>query len=218
MSNELLWAWIGLAIVIMPVQFIVAAPYGRHVSHKWGPEINNKLGWIIMEVVSLGAFSYFFFAGDGVTPVALGIATLYILHYIHRSLIYPLMLRTGSKKMPIAIVLFAILFNVVNGSINGDYLSSHPSQYSIEYLSRPNFVIGGIVFLLGAAINLRSDYKLLSLRANTPHQVHISSHVEVCLTGSPARIILVRFWSGRALPSFAGVCQPWLSLYGLPLI
>ena len=36
------------------------------------------------------------------------IGALFVAHYIHRSLIYPLMTRTGKKTMPLLIVLFAI--------------------------------------------------------------------------------------------------------------
>jgi len=172
-NETLIWVWIGLAVVSMPLQFVIAAPYGRHANRKWGPEINNKTGWVIMEIVSLLAFSYFFIIGNGHSAVAGILAGLFVMHYIHRSLIYPFMLRTGSKKMPLAIVLFAILFNVVNGSINGIYLSSHPEQYSMDYLLQPNFIIGGIMFIAGVFINVRSDYYLLSLRKNTPPSTYV---------------------------------------------
>lgn len=173
MSDALIWGWIGLAVLIMPLQFVIAAPYGRHAKNNWGPEINNKAGWIIMEVVSLMAFLYYFLQGEGRTVIATFIAALYVLHYVHRSLIYPFMLRTGNKKMPVVIVIFAILFNVVNGSINGDYLGSHPEQYDPAYFMRPNFIIGLILFIIGAWINVRADYYLLSLRKSAPPNTYM---------------------------------------------
>ena len=54
--NLLVLAWIGLAIVLVPVQLAIAAPYGRHRRAGWGPEIGNRLGWIVMELVSICAF------------------------------------------------------------------------------------------------------------------------------------------------------------------
>ena len=168
----IIW-WIIFGAVICPLQFFVAAPYGRHTSGSWGPGINSKLGWIIMELVALGAFSYCFFTGSGFSVVTKFIGGLFIAHYIHRSIIYPLMTRTGKKTIPLLIVLFAIVFNVVNGYINGDYLGNNADLYPVEYLTRPNFLIGAAMFIGGAVINITSDYYLISLRKNSDSNQYV---------------------------------------------
>ena len=122
-----------------------------------------------MELVALLAFIVTFVTGSGLTAVTVFFASLFTLHYVHRSIIYPLMTRTGKKKMPILIVLFAMMFNVVNGSINGDYLGNSYLDYQLEYFASPKFIVGFLLFIVGAVINIRSDYYLISLRkSNDP--------------------------------------------------
>src|ERR1700761_812280 len=53
-------AWIGLALVLFPIQLFVTAPYGRHVREGWGPRIPNRLGRFAMEIVSLALFATLF--------------------------------------------------------------------------------------------------------------------------------------------------------------
>ncbi len=172
-SGQFIIGWIIFAVVICPLQFVVAAPYGRHTSSKWGPLVNSKLGWVVMELVSLVAFGYAFWSAGSWSQVSLILAALFAAHYVHRSLIYPFMTRTGKKRMPLLIVLFAIGFNVVNGYINGDFLGAHGELYPTEYLTRWNSIAGLILFFVGAAINVWSDYYLISLRKTTEPGVYV---------------------------------------------
>ena len=48
--------WTLLALALVPTQMRTAAPYGRHAHDRWGPSSPNRLGWTIMEVVSLILF------------------------------------------------------------------------------------------------------------------------------------------------------------------
>ena len=164
MAVDLLWLWIGFAAVLLPIQLFVAPPYGRHNHNSWGPQINSKIAWIAMELVALLSFVISFLMGVGFTPVTLIISGLFTLHYIHRSIIYPLLTRSGAKTMPLLIMFFAVIFNSINGYINGDYLGAHPEAYPVEYFTDVKFVVGLTVFILGAFINLTSDYYLISLR------------------------------------------------------
>ena len=47
--NYLVWAWIFIALIVFPFQFKTTAPYGRHTRKGWGPLMDNRLGWILME-------------------------------------------------------------------------------------------------------------------------------------------------------------------------
>ena len=70
------FTWISL--------YFVTAGYGRHGSKKWGPAVNPKLGWMIMESPVVVLPIVFAFLGDvtAVTGVMLGI---WLSHYVSRN-------------------------------------------------------------------------------------------------------------------------------------
>jgi steroid 5-alpha reductase family enzyme len=161
----IVYIWIALAILIFPVVIKVVAPYGRHTSKQWGAMIDNRYGWIMMELPALLVFAGFFLFGTMKHNVVTWLFfSLYVLHYVNRTLIFPFRLRTTGKKMPLAIVFMAIFFNFVNGFINGYYLGSVADQYTLEWLSDPRFISGITVFLFGMYINWQSDNILIHLR------------------------------------------------------
>ena len=163
--HYLVIAWIVLAILLVPVQLKITAPYGRHTNKSWGPELPYRLGWIIMELVSPLTFGAFFLLGENekTTPLWLMFA-LWMVHYFNRSLVYPLRARMGGKRVPLAIVGSAIFFNLVNGFLNGHWLGSLSAPYPAEWFNTPQFTIGIALFLAGAFINIQSEHILMKLR------------------------------------------------------
>ncbi len=157
--------WIALAILLFPIQLFITAPYGRHAGTFRGLTLPNRLGWIIMEVVSPLVFGYFFLSGDNpkTTPMWVFFG-LWTAHYLHRSLIFPFRLQTRGKRIPLMIVLSAMLFNVVNGWLNGDWLGAAGPVYPESWLQDPRFILGLLIFLAGAGINLWADTQLINLR------------------------------------------------------
>lgn len=155
----------ALAVLTFVSLFFVTAPFGRHTSEDWGPTINARLGWIIMELPSPLVLSYFFFAGttapNTVTWIAWG---LWMLHYFNRSVIYPLRQRDHQKRMPVMIMGSAIFFNLVNGFLNGYFLGNYGDLYTSDWLYSPYFMVGISLFVLGMMINIQSDNILLRLR------------------------------------------------------
>jgi 3-oxo-5-alpha-steroid 4-dehydrogenase 1 len=163
----IVYAWIAIAIFIFPVIIRIAAPYGRHTTQKWGKMIDNRVGWILMELPALLIFAIFYLCGTGDRPTLTWIFfSLWVFHYINRTLIFPMRLRTSGKKMPLAIVFMAIGFNFVNGFINGYYLGTlaTAAQYPLSYLSDPRFIAGILLFAGGMFINWQSDDILIHLR------------------------------------------------------
>lgn len=161
------YAWMLMAVATGIVMLFVTAPYGRHTSEKWGPVINNKMGWVIMELPSLVIMLYFLFWGTkSFNSFVWILFVLWIFHYLNRALIYPFRIRATSKKMPLVIMLSAIFFNIVNAGLNGYYLSelAPSNEYSAQWFFSRHFIIGIILFITGMSINWKSDALLINLR------------------------------------------------------
>ena len=164
---RVVYGWIVLAIIIFPLVLKNIAPYGRHTSKKWGALIDNRSGWILMELPALLVFAGFYLFGSGSHPAATWIIFgVWILHYINRTLIFPFRIRTKGKKMPLAIVVMAIGFNLMNGFLNGYFLGSiaNEVQYPLSYMFDPRFIGGLIIFFTGMIINWQADNILIYLR------------------------------------------------------
>lgn len=160
--------WIGIALVIFPFLLKVTAPYGRHSKSTWGPMINNRLGWFIMEVPSLILVLYYTITyGNFTNWLMLTAGTLYVAHYFHRSIIFPLRIHTKGKKMPVLIMLFAVLFNLVNGSLNGYWLGVLAPENSLHGIHMLRFILGIAIFVTGFIINQYHDRILIRLRKSS---------------------------------------------------
>lgn len=159
-------AWIALALLLFPIQLFVTAPYGRHTHDGWGWRVSNRAGWIAMELVSLFVFGGLFLSGpvEKTAPMWVFFAA-WMAHYINRSLIYPLRTRTSGKTIPLAIVLSAMAFNIVNGGFNGYYLGWLSGPYPGSWFTDPRFVCGIVLFLIGAVTNIWADNRLIALRS-----------------------------------------------------
>ena len=157
--------WIGIALVIfiVLVLFKIRAPYGRHTSQKWGAVMDNKWGWVLMELPALLIMPIIALYGNSQkTDLTYLLIGLWIFHYTYRTLIFPFKLKTNNKKMPLVIVFSAVFFNAVNGMLNG-YFLGYLNTASID-LFGPGIYIGLALFIYGMVLNHKSDNKLISLR------------------------------------------------------
>lgn len=162
--HQLVIVWICIALVVFPLALKVTAPYGRHVRKGWGPLIDNKWGWVIYESPAPLLVLYFFFTGDAPKSNAVWIMfSLFMLHYMNRTFIFPFRIRTKGKKVPLGIVASAFAFNLVNGSIIGYHLG-YLQNYPDTWINDPRFIIGLLIFVLGMRINWQSDNTLINLR------------------------------------------------------
>ena len=177
MAEQLLYGiililWFFIAIGIFIILFFITAPYGRHSRPGWGPSIQTRFGWLIMESVSPILF-IFFFKPSHENKLSIIFLPLWLFHYLHRAFVYPFLIQKGKKPMVLSIVLMAVLFNVVNAYLNGRYFYLFVSRYSVLWLSDPRFVLGVFLFLTGFAINIHSDSVLRKLRkdGNDAYQI-----------------------------------------------
>ncbi|MEO9969047.1 MAG: 3-oxo-5-alpha-steroid 4-dehydrogenase [Hyphomonadaceae bacterium] len=154
-----LFALGGMTLISL---IFVTAPYGRYERKNWGPEMNERLGWMLMEIVSPAVFLVFLFKSGSPNTVALILTLMYCGHYAYRALIYPLRMKgTGTK--PVATVAMACLFNALNGAVNG-WAAGHAAHLDAGWLSAPWLWIGMGVFAGGMALNHWSDHILRNLR------------------------------------------------------
>jgi 3-oxo-5-alpha-steroid 4-dehydrogenase 1 len=161
------YAWMIIAAGVFITMFYITAPFGRHTSERWGRSVNNKLGWFVMELPSLSIMIYFLFWGsNSFSSYAWILFACWIIHYFNRTFIYPLRIRPTPKKMPLFIVINAIIFNVMNAALNGYYLAeiAQPEKYDAAWLASTSFITGALLFVIGMVINWRSDSILIGLR------------------------------------------------------
>lgn len=196
------YGWMALAIIIHIVLFFVAAPFGRHTSTKWGPMVNNKVAWIVMELPSLSIMLFFLLTG---TYSRLSFAWIlfacWIFHYVNRTLIYPLRIRPTDKKMPLIIMLNAIVFNLMNAGLNGYFLAelAEPSSYDMAWLTHPATLSGFGLFCIGMFINWKSDHILIHLRKPGEKGYKIPQGFLFKYISSPNLFGEIIEWAGFAL-------------------
>ena len=170
MSEQLLFdtlvvAWLVLAAVVATTLFFVIVPYGRHARKGWGPQMNTRLGWVVMEAPAVVVFAAFFLMGDYLHSISAWLLfAMWQVHYVYRAFIYPLRLRGAGKRMPVVVVVMGVLFNVVNGYMNGRYLCTLSGGYTNQWLRDPRFVVGSAIFATGLLFNRQADATLRRLR------------------------------------------------------
>jgi steroid 5-alpha reductase family enzyme len=67
--------------------------------------------------------------------------------------------------MPISIIGFGLIFNLMNAYLNGHYIFTLATQYTSKWLTDPRFIVGGALFVAGYLINRSADRILRNLRA-----------------------------------------------------
>lgn len=208
--NILLFLWMGLAVVIFPVLLKITVPYGRHAeSKRWGPTINSRLGWFLMELNVIVVFSWLFFPGPVHKTIPMYIFYItFMLHYVNRTFIFPLQIKDNGKKMPFVIVLLGISFNWANGFFNGYWFGYLSPAYSDPWLYDPRFVLGFILFFIGMYINISSDQTLIHLRNGDRKAYYIPYGGLFKYVSSPNLFGEIIEWFGWALMTW---CLPGFS-------
>ena len=196
----LVYGWFGLAAVVFVLLFFISAPYGRHSRAGWGPTLPNRLGWVLMEAPSPIVFSVCFLLGDNFSPSAFIFLGLWLLHYVYRTAIYPFRLRGGrDKRMPMLVMLMAMVFNSANAYLNGRWLFEFAEPLPASWLTDPRFLIGIALFIAGYAINHHADHILRTLRKPGETGYKIPRGGFYRFVSSPNYFGEVVQWSGWAL-------------------
>lgn len=155
-----------IAVVVFVSLFFVDAGYGKFYHPKWGPSLDNHLGWFLMEVpVFLAMLLLWWFSDRRTDGVRMVFLILFELHYFHRSFIFPRQLR-GHSRMPWTIVLMGAVFNTLNALMQGGWLFyfSPADRYLQSWLTSLPFIAGTLLFFAGMYVNIQSDSIIRNLR------------------------------------------------------
>ena len=202
--NALLIGIFASAAITAAVLLLVDAPYGRHQRAGWGPKINTRLGWVLMESPASLLFFWFYFRGPNAGQlVCIVLLVMWQLHYVHRSFIYPFQIRVKpGDRVPVLVIVLGSLYCGINGYLNGSYVSTYAGYLNNDWLTDPRFIGGVILFVFGYYVNKRSDRMLRELRAaGSGYQIprgFLFNYVSM-----PNYLGEVLTWSGFALASWS---------------
>jgi 3-oxo-5-alpha-steroid 4-dehydrogenase 1 len=156
------------------------APYGSESTSRqenklpdwmWGPKINSKLGWYIMEVPALVVAVLTvvcFDLGDYVSaPMHCQLAVgMFICHYINRGIIYPNKRGNVEAMESCSTFLLGAFFNAGNAYALTRYCTYFGrGSIVLEEASVARIVVASSVFFAGVAINMTADELLLQFSA-----------------------------------------------------
>ena len=169
MKEVSLYNWLIAGAFISAIGFFVAllfisAPYGRHTRAGWGPSINERLAWILMESAAPVVFFLCFVTGQSNSTTVIVFLLMWELHYVHRAFVFPFSLNSRRGQMTVVVVVAGFLFNALNAYLNGRYVFGFSGGYPADWLAGPRFIIGAAIFVAGFVINRHSDWTLSNLR------------------------------------------------------
>ena len=152
------------APLVFILLFFFTAPYGRYFREGWGPSVTARAGWMLMEAPALLVIGITVAAsGQRVTPLALLLLGLWEIHYLYRTCLFPLLMRGSTKRFPFLLVVFAFIFNSLNGYANGMFLANG-TVAATDFLSSLRVCVGIALFAAGFITHVWADRDLRRLR------------------------------------------------------
>lgn len=161
--DVLLIIWIIIGTLLFFVVLRIPPPYGRFANRKWGPLLNDKIAWAVMESPSPILFAIIYLYYRFQARIHIVFFVLWEIHYIYRAFIYPFIFRSNEKKTPLSVIFMAIFFNLINSFFNSYYTLKFVN-YSEEWIHNPLFICGIILFVGGFSLNIFSETKLISIK------------------------------------------------------
>ncbi|MBQ4532086.1 MAG: DUF1295 domain-containing protein [Alistipes sp.] len=172
--NTFLWVMAAVAVVVFVALQFFEAGYGYLFDRRYGPPVNNKVGWVLMESPVFVAMCILWAMSERQwATVPLVLFSMFQLHYFQRSFIFPLLMR-GKSKMPLGIVLMGMVFNTLNALMQGGWIFYlAPADYYADWFAKPYIYVGVLLFFAGMFINMQSDYIIRHLRkeGDTRHYI-----------------------------------------------
>lgn len=165
--QDLLYFLLGFSAITFISSFFFTTPYGRHKEKKSLVEFPPLSGWILLESPCLfaAALTFYFSGGNNTALVPLIFICIWQTHYFYRSFLFPiLVVNKNSKRVGLSGIAFGIVFNSLNGFLNG-YAFAHAEHLTDpSWLTSPFFIVGIALMVIGVSINIQSDRILKNLR------------------------------------------------------
>ncbi|XP_056252243.1 3-oxo-5-alpha-steroid 4-dehydrogenase 2b isoform X1 [Seriola aureovittata] len=137
--------------------------YGRHmVLSPPARTVPARLAWFLQEIPALLAPLLLMFTSHkpSITGKHLLLGT-FCTHYFQRTFVYSLL--TRGRPFPLGVMVAAGFFCTLNGFLQGHYLL-HCAHFDEEWSADYRCKTGLVLFYVGMAINIHSDYILRNLR------------------------------------------------------
>jgi protein-S-isoprenylcysteine O-methyltransferase Ste14 len=196
-------AHFALGALTFAALWFVTAPYGRHVRGGWGPALNQRLAWVLMELPAVALWVGIYLMGSHRFEAApLALLALWQLHYVTRTFVFPFRIRAAGKTTPLSIIALAVTFNTLNAYVNARWVSelgSYPSAWLLD----PRFLVGTLCFLVGFAINQHADTVLMKLRAPGETGYKIPRGGLYRFVSCPNYLGEILEWTGFAIASWS---------------
>lgn len=120
--------------------------------------------WFIFEFPNILFSLYFMAKGNyNFNSVNFILFLMFLVHYIHRDLIYPLKISGIGRKVPLEITSSAFFFCIFNGYLQTKTLLND-CKYEERIISNYHFYFGIFLYFLGMSINIKSDNILLGIK------------------------------------------------------
>ena len=177
---------------------LVSAPYGRHFRPGWGPNLPNRAAWFLMELPALLAIVFFIVGTPQAVHPAVWVPLIFwLIHYAYRTFVFPALMRPSDQTFPVALVVFAIAFNVLNGFNNADALA-HNAAAAGPWIG-PSFWIGSGIFIAGFVLHVHADAIIRRLRQPGDSSYHIPYGGLFRWVSSPHYLGEIIQWTGWAI-------------------
>ena len=205
MTTDLsLFTWIWL---LLPIPIFVAAlskwdPVGRRGGRGVGPQLDARVGWFAMEIPCLFVLPGIYLTSGNHYLIGTLVVLLWIVHYTHRTLIWPWFIPRRGAKIPVTLALFGLGFNVVNGYLIGSFIANvSPDQLGLADGIR--YAVGAAIMLGGATLNIWSDYSLRAQRLRSTERYVLPRGGAFEWVSCPNLLGEIVEWSGLAFMTWS---------------